>query len=81
MVEVDIPVQPSANGSQQTCSTTPDDESEEDALEWGNGHRVDEDGDWQMFNRSFKSLSPKAYDDGLMPRESGRTGEKDSRSE
>ena len=80
VTEVDIPDPPFANGSQRSRSSLPDDGSDEDEFEWDTGHRVDADEDWRMHHESFKSPSPKAYDDGLIPRESGRTGEKDSRS-
>ncbi len=78
LVEVEIPIRAKGAGPSRS---PPDDESEEDDLDWGDGEVPDGDGDWQMEPRSYRSPSPGANGKTMIPKGSGRTGERDVRSE
>lgn len=55
-----------------------DGDSEDDALDWGDGSVVDQDGDYEMSDPAFISPSPTRK---IEPKGSGRTGERDQRCE
>lgn len=58
-------------------------EESDDALDWGDvDDRADGDGDWVMGSRGGRSPTPERYGASRSaPPGSGRTGERDNRSE